>query len=375
MRRTVKAFLWAAAAAALVAACATTTTKSPGHGEAKEAPGPTIQIGAGHFSKEAKAFHYWDKEPAIPPVCAKCHAADGLATFLRDGKNPAAPHVKGYGFACTNCHVDVATFALRDAPKVTFVSGATVDSGDRATNLCMQCHMGIESGGSVNKAIAGMDADTPNPKINFVHVHYKQAGATIYGAEAKIGYEYAGKTYAGRFAHAAGANTCTSCHDAHGGQVNWANCAACHKKTGIKSEADIEKIRMTAVDWDGDGTADGAAQEIAGLQKQLLAAIQAYSRTVGGVQIAFTPAAYPYWYADRNGNGTIDPDELRPDNKYPAYTPRLLMAVYNYTFSIRDPGAAYHNSRYTGQLLHDSLESLAQSQKVPVNMAGRSRPQ
>ena len=373
MRTTVKAFLWAAAAAAFVAACATTTTS--GHREAREAPGPTIRIGEGHFSNTAKAFHYWDKEPAIPPVCAKCHAAEGIAAFLKDGKNPPSPQVKGYGFACTNCHVDVVTFALRDAPKVTFASGVTVDSGDRATNVCMQCHMGRESTASVNKAIAGMDADTPNPKLNFVHLHYKQAGATIYGADAKIGYEYAGKSYAGRFAHAAGANTCTSCHDAHGGQVKWDNCAACHKKTGIKAEADIVRIRMTAGDWDGNGTIDGAAQEIASLQKQLYAAIQAYSRTVGGVQIAFSPEAFPYWYADRNGNGTIDPDELKPDNKYPAYTPRLMQAVYNYTFSIRDPGAAYHNSKYTAQLLYDSLESLGQSKKVPVNMAGTARAQ
>jgi hypothetical protein len=363
----------ALAAAALLAAACTTAMVSSKH-EKKEASGPAIQLGQGHFSKDNKAFRYWDKEPAIPPVCSKCHAMDGLATFLKDGKNPASPHVKGYGFACTNCHVDAQTFALRDAPKVTFASGATVDTGDRSSNVCMQCHMGRESTASVNKAIAGMDTDAPNPKINFVHLHYKQAGATIYGTEAKIGYEYAGKTYAGRFAHAAGANTCTSCHDAHGGQLAWENCAACHKKAGIKSEADIVKIRMTASDWDGNGAQEGAAQEIASLQKQLYAAIQQYSRTVGGVQIAFSPEAFPYWYADRNGNGKIDPDELKPDNKYPAYTPRLLQAVYNYTFSIRDPGAAYHNPKYTAQLLHDSLESLAQSGKAGATVQGKTRP-
>jgi hypothetical protein len=360
-------------AAAVLAAACTTAMVSSKH-ETKEASGPAIQLGQGHFSKDKKAFRYWDKEPAIPPVCAKCHAADGLATFLKDGKNPASPHVKGYGFACVNCHVDTMGFALRDAPKVTFASGATVDSGDRASNVCMQCHMGRESTASVNKAIAGMNADAPNPKINFVHLHYKQAGATIYGTEAKIGYEYAGKTYAGRFAHAAGANTCTSCHDAHGGELAWKNCAACHKKTGIKSEADIVKIRMTSGDWDGNGAAEGTAQEIASLQKQLYAAIQQYSSTVGGVRIAFSPDAFPYWYADRNGNGKVDPDELKPDNKYPAYTPRLLQAVYNYTFSIRDPGAAYHNSKYTAQLLYDSLESLAQSGKAGASVQGKSRP-
>jgi hypothetical protein len=360
-------------AAALLAAACTTAMVSSGH-EKKEASGPTIQIGQGHFSKDAKAFHYWDQEPAIPPVCAKCHAADGLATFLKDGKNPASPHVKGYGFACVNCHVDTISFALRDAPNVTFASGLSVNTGNRATNVCMQCHMGRESTASVNKAIAGLDADKPEPKLNFVHVHYKQAGATLYGTEAKIGYEYAGKSYAGRFGHSAGANTCTNCHDAHRGQVMWEKCAACHTDIDIRTEADIVKIRKTAGDWDGNGAREGAAQEIASLQKQLYAAIQQYSRTVGGVQIAFSPEAFPYWYADRNGNGKIDPDELKADNKYPAYTPRLMQAVYNYTFSIRDPGAAYHNAKYTAQLLHDSLESLAQSGKAGASVQGKARP-
>ena len=71
-------------------------------------------------------------------------------------------------------------------------------------------------------------------------------------------------------------------------------------------------------------------------------------------------------------NGQADPDETRPDNPYPAYTPRLLQAVYNYTYVLRDPGAAYHNGRYTVQLLHDSLESLGE--KVPVSLKGKVRP-
>jgi hypothetical protein len=41
---------------------------------------------------------------------------------------------------------------------------------------------------------------------------------------------------------------------------------------------------------------------------------------------------------------------------------------------MRDPGAAHHNGRYAAQLLHDSLESLAQSGKAGVNMAGKARP-
>jgi len=95
----------------------------------------------------------------------------------------------------------------------------------------------------------------------------------------------------------------------------------------------------------------------------------------GEVKIAFTKAAYPYWYADSNDNGRIDPEELKMANKYPAYTPRLLQAVYNYTYAVRDPGGAYHNGRYVLQLLYDSLDSLAASGKAGVSMSGKARPQ
>jgi hypothetical protein len=39
-----------------------------------------------------------------------------------------------------------------------------------------------------------------------------------------------------------------------------------------------------------------------------------------------------------------------------------------------DPGAAYHNGRYAGQLLYDSLDSLAASGNAGVDMRGKERP-
>jgi hypothetical protein len=205
---------------------------------------------------------------------------------------------------------------------------------------------------SVNKAIAGKAADAPDAKLGFIHVHYYPAGAMRYGTEAKVGYEFEGKSYAGRFAHVQGMDTCTACHEPHGGHLQENKCVACHK----------------------DGKPEARAREIKAQMTQLYAAIQQYARTVGGAPIAFSPEAFPYWYADTNGNGKVDPDELKPANGYKAYTPRLLQAVYNYSFVLRDPGAGYHNGRYAGQLVYDSLESLAASGKAGVEMRGTSRP-
>lgn len=306
----------------------------------------------GHFNSAGKAFHYWDKEKEIPAACARCHSANGVAQYLKEGNNTPAPHVKN-GLACTTCHADLGTFARHAVPKVTFASGLSLDTGNNDMNLCMTCHQGRESTASVNKAIAGMAPDTPDPKLGFVHVHYFPAGAFKYGTEAKVGYEYQGKTYAGRFNHVPALNTCTGCHDPHSGKLQEEKCGQCHR---------------------GHRGGEEKAHAVDEYKHELYAAIQQYARNVGGTSIAFTPDAYPYWYADSNGNGKIDADELRPDNSYKAYTPRLMQAVYNYSFALRDPGAGYHNGRYALQLLYDSLESLAQSGKAGVSMRDKARP-
>jgi hypothetical protein len=146
--------------------------------KAQKASGVQIQMGEGHFNRDGKAFHYWDKEKEIPAVCSRCHGANGVAEYLKEGKNTPAPHVKN-AFACTNCHADMLSYARHTVARVAFPSGVTVDSGHNDSNLCMTCHQGRESTASVTKAIDGLDADKPDPKLAFLHVHYYPAGATL----------------------------------------------------------------------------------------------------------------------------------------------------------------------------------------------------
>jgi hypothetical protein len=63
-----------------------------------------------------------------------------------------------------------------------------------------------------------------------------------------------------------------------------------------------------------------AAQEIASLQKQ---PARRSSSTAHGRRRRSPLARRFYWYADRNGNGKVDPDEPKPTT-VPAHTPRLL---------------------------------------------------
>ncbi len=68
--------------------------------------------------------------------------------------------------------------------------------------------------------------------------------------------------------------------------------------------------------------------------------------------------SYPYFFADTNGNGTVDADEATGGNGYKNWTPNLLRAAYNYQYSVKDPGVFAHNPDYIMQVLYDSIEAV-----------------
>jgi hypothetical protein len=235
----------------------------------------------------------------------------------------------------------------------------------------MTCHQGVESTASMNKAIADLGEDVPEPKLAFLNVHYRAAGATLMGTMARVAYEYPGKVYAGRFQHRAPYTTCTTCHDLHTVAVKVTDCAACHKE--VTDKASLHRIRVSSLDYDGNGDAsEGIAQEIEHLRERLLAAVMVYAKSVAGKAIAYDLDAYPYFFIDTNNNGVADKEEARVPNRYNAWTPRLLKAAYNYQFVTKDPGAFAHNPTYTLQILYDSISDLGA--KVPVELARAKRP-
>ena len=322
-----------------------------------------------HAKRTSEAFNHWNKEGAVPADCAKCHSTPGFRDFLgADGSAPGVvdhPAPIGTVITCVACH----NAKTRTYTSVVFPSGLKVDNLG-ASARCMACHQGRESTVSVGKAIAGMDDDTPNPKLAFINVHYRAAGATLMGKAAGGAYEYPGKTYAGRFEHRAPYNNCTGCHDPHATTVRVEDCSACHKE--VTDKASLHRIRVSKVDYDGSGDAnEGIAQEVDNLRGKLYAAITAYAKTVGKKDIVYDPVEFPYFFNDTNGNGKADKDELKVPNKYNAWTPRLLKAAYNYQFVTKDPGAFAHNPTYTIQILYDSIADLGTKASVDVSKAKR----
>jgi hypothetical protein len=363
-------------------------------GPVVEVPYEALWAGSAHAAVDTEPFTHWNEDdPAeVPTSCAKCHAAAGFQDFLgADGSeagkvDAAVPAVGNPGIVCVACHNDAAT-ALTS---VTFPSGEVIENlGPEAR--CMTCHQGRESKVSVDKQIADFKAEDPDAvvapitvegqerRFGFRNIHYFAAGATLYGSQAKGGYEYDGKVYDVKFRHVEGVDTCLGCHNQHSLKVRIEVCQECHE--GVTSVEDMKNARMNGslADYDGDGdVTEGIAGELATLQEALYAQIQAYAKEKAGTGIVYDAAAYPYFFADADGDGAADQGENGAVG-YSTWTPRLLRAAYNYQVSVKDPGAFAHNAKYIIELLYDSIEDLggdvsALARNDPGHFAGDTEP-
>jgi hypothetical protein len=325
------------------------------------------RIDHGHFAGSEEAFRHWDEDPAVPASCSRCHSAAGLPLFLAEGVTISQPQANG--FLCSTCHNDLSTFTRHEAASVTFPSGATIDSGDPNMNLCMTCHQGRSSTVSVDSALAGKPDDTADESIRFINIHYFAAGATRFGTEVKGGYEYSGRTYEGFFPHVEPYDACTECHSAHQLRVKVEECGMCH--AGVAEYDDLRSIRMSTVDFDGDGDAtEGLFGEIETMAEALYVAMQSYAAAnADAAAIVYDSHSYPYFFIDTDEDGvSAGPSEANYGNRYASWTPALLRAAYNYQYALKDPGGFAHNGKYVLQLLYDSLRDMGGS------VTGMTRP-
>jgi hypothetical protein len=324
---------------------------------------------AGHFAGDTMPFRDWDLtadgQPnyVVPFACVKCHTAQGLPTYLKDGGTTVvtsngttaitglSPMPSSNGYMCSTCH-DEANWPNRyEVKSVVFPSGATVSFGGKDadgnfvaddSNLCISCHQGRESTTSMNNALKGKELDTVDAKVRFKNIHYFAAGATLFGNDVKGAYQYEGKDYVGQNMHAdekGKMNKCKDCHDVHALEPKLDACDTCH------NTKDPTTIRETDVDYDGDGdVTEGVKGEVDTLAEALYAELQTYAAANGGA-IEYKADAYPYFYG--------------ADGKaYATWTPRLVRAAFNYQYSQKDPGVYVHNNKYIIQILIDSIEDL-----------------
>jgi hypothetical protein len=346
-----------------------TQAPSPATSGAMTVPNMDVFTSSGHADTKAEAFNHWNTaNPAeVPATCARCHTSAGFQEFASTGK--VANNVKAPAgtFECKTCHNDAAE-ALTS---VTFPSGKVVQTSEEGEAICMSCHQGRESKVSVDKKIADfkitdVDAVVQPTKdsqgnavtFGFINVHYFAAGATLYGSQAGMGYEYDGKVYDPKFRHVEGYDTCVACHDQHATKVRVEKCAVCHD--GVKTVDDLKNNRENGslVDYNGNGdTKEGIFYELKGLQDTLYGSIQAYATEVSKKPIVYDGATYPYFFV-AGADGKPSKDDKGNPVGYNVWTARLLKAAYNYQTSVKDPGAFAHNAKYMIELTYDSIDDL-----------------
>lgn len=320
-----------------------------------------------HADRTSEAFTHWNEDSEIPGNCAVCHSSLGMLDYVRGSMTTPGviDHSVGLGTTvdCVACHNSAST----QLSAVPFPSGVTVeDLGPSA--VCTVCHQGRASTQTVNSAIAGREDDVIDGDLSFINVHYAPAAATLRGGVVQGGFEYPGKVYKGQFTHVPGLDTCVSCHQPHTLEVQLDNCTSCHQ--GVDRFKDI---RISRIDFDGDGNIlEGISGPIDTFHEQVLAAIQLYAIDVIQAPIAYTSAAYPYFFSDTDGDGTASAEEAIYPNRYQNWTPRLLKAAYNYQLVAKDKGIYSHNPHYALQLLFDSIEDL--STQVDLEVSGLTRP-
>jgi hypothetical protein len=312
----------------------------------------------GHFNGAGEPARHWDEDEAVSPTCAKCHSgSDGFRFFVKYGTNIPVTEPDN-GLDCYTCHqLDTkasSPWTLITVDSVTYPGSKTIKSPGAKGNICATCHSGREAKATVDAAIAAGD-------LGFRNVHYLPAAAVKNGAEAQVGYQYAGKSYAQAWTHPPG-DDCTFCHDpkqtSHTFRVEdaFGKCAFCHG-----SAKTPEGIRMSlhAKDYDGDGDAtEPLPDELGGLAAALLAQIKV---AAGADKLCYHEQSYPYWFKDTDGDGSCSSQEAVFSNAFGAWTPALMKAAFNYQLTRKEPGAWAHNFDYTAQLLIDSIADLGGS--------------
>ncbi|HTB60664.1 MAG TPA: cytochrome c3 family protein [Polyangia bacterium] len=307
----------------------------------------------GHFDGSDEPFRHFDAQGSVPSDCSSCHGGEqGFRFYVQYGVGQVVQETPN-GLECGTCHnspgTDFTSIAM--VPSVTFPSGVTVNEPGY-DNVCETCHKGRAAKADVDAAIAA-------GKPAFEDVHHLPAAAVKLGSDVHVGYEYPGKTYVGALSHIGGAE-CTSCHDPVGSHHTfeikdaWNGlCSVCH----ADANGDPNNIRVIhTLDYDGDGNATGPlADEIAGLAATTLAAMQVVAPLPG---ICYSPAAFPNFFIDTNGDTTCSASEAVAPNAFSAWTPALSKAAFNYQLSQNDPGSWAHNFDYTAELLYDSTQDL-----------------
>jgi len=311
-----------------------------------------IRNDSGHFNGASEAARHWDEDEAVSSSCSKCHGgSEGFRFYLEHGAGLAVSEPDN-GLDCATCHETYGTtWSVLQVDEVTYPGGTTLSDPGQLSNVCATCHAGRTGKADIDAAIADND-------FRFLNVHYLPAAGIKEGTNAKVGYEYDNKSYAGEWAFH---GRCVNCHDPVKTNHTFlpednADCTnGCHSPTPI-----IDIRTQHTADYDGDSSStEPLKDELKGYAEALLSLMNSQSG------LCYDEHAYPYFFIDGNSSGGVcDAGEAIFPNRFLAWTPALMKAAHNVQIFRKEPGAWAHNFDYVAQLLYDSLEDIGGSAAV-----------
>lgn len=331
-------------------------------------------------------YYNWD-DSASRASCQRCHTATGAANYLSDPAtydpaNNSFTHLSGWTTTnktsqqqevlyCWGCHDNAGTGSLRKPGAITanYTGNSYTYPDAKASNACISCHSGRETGESV-KAATG---DFSNK--SFINSHYLTAGGTVFG---NTGYHYTNRDYsipAGDTHVKIGMGTTGNA--AVDAAAKNGPCAACHfgSKNGSHklkpytvysaTDTSINPLCINCHSTRGEGTNsyvtwlgdDATAATFTGTthKARYQAGLEALRVLLQDKGYTFT-AGYPY-FAAKNWLSAGDTDttgNVTGKNN--------MGAAFNYNLLIHDPGGVAHNRRYTRRLIYDAMDWLDNNQ-------------
>jgi hypothetical protein len=240
-------------------------------------------------------------------------------------------------------------------------------------------------------------------KTSFLNPHYLGAAGVMMGTDAKMLFEYPGKTYSSKPIFW---NPTTSSANGPYGSPHGAKCIGCHNPLANPGTAHSFVIDLNATvpagkylgshpvayngvaENPGDTNAFPCAgchsgayalsgpgrpkEEFEAARDQLYAAIQSYaaanSASTGVAGICYNAAANPYFF---NLVGGVCQDGIAnaPSTaaSFGAFNAKLLKAAFNYQWTQKEPGAWAHNEYYVMQVIYDSIVDLGGTSTFMVN--------
>ncbi|MBN2040500.1 MAG: hypothetical protein JW864_10680 [Spirochaetes bacterium] len=330
-------------------------------------------------------FHGSNANYANGGGCQQCHTHQGFMEYLEEGSAddlsvvPAASQV-----SCYTCHSphEEGNFELTTISPVTLVDGTTVyDGGDG--NLCANCH---QSTSTVTSYLTV--SSWPAEKASYQGMHHGPQADFIMGVNHWV---YGSNTSYGESDHSGDtiADTCSTCHhymaddrlsgslqlgghgfylkaDVHGSNKDLTvTCTAtgCHDSdfTGYNPTF-LTGDGHTALDYDGDTTAENILQEIKGMRDTLISYFGNGAANFGG-----------------DGNGPIvditDGTDMTSGEwglnwefATATMTEAQAQSFWNFRYFMEDKSMGIHNPTFAAQILWDALENLGLTN-------GATRPQ